>query len=96
LLFCTKASDGYYTTVDKNLAPDGGIQKCISPCANCHGGSNFCLSCIEGYAIDGSSCFSKKQIKYEMTFKYPSIFNDYDSYDIAYQKLMAKINEFKS
>jgi hypothetical protein len=90
LFFCKLASDGYYLTLSQNLAFNGGIQKCNSPCQTCVGGPNFCLSCVSGFIIDGSSCFSEQQIVYEMTFTYPSIFNDDDTFEQAYSKILLK------
>ena len=88
--YCSRASAGYYLTANPDGTYNGGTQQCKSPCATCVSDPNFCLSCIDGYTIDGSSCFSDKQIAYQMIFNYPTIFNSDDSYQVAYGKILLK------
>lgn len=70
--------------------------QCTSPCASCTLNPNYCLSCVAGYAIDGFSCFSTKQIGCSMTFNYPTVFNAGDSQPVIYGKMMFGFINFRS
>jgi hypothetical protein len=72
------------------------VALCASPCKTCDFTPNFCLSCNEGYAIAGSTCFSKKAAYYSITFNFPTIFNENDSFDVAYGKVCNNIGYFRT
>ena len=46
LTYCTKASDGYYITLQESGAYSGSIGQCQSPCGTCTDFASSCLSCV--------------------------------------------------
>lgn len=70
--------------------------KCTSPCKTCEINSNFCLTCNDGYVINGSMCFSTKVVYYSMVFNFANVFNANDSYSVAYGKILNKIGYLKN
>jgi hypothetical protein len=90
------AADGYYLVSGADGTPSGIAGKCYSPCQTCDVTPNFCLSCKPGYTINGSTCFSDKVAYYTMVFNLPIIFNDDDSFEIAYGKICNNIGYFRT
>lgn len=94
--YCIDAEEGYFLVSGAENIPTGMVALCASPCRTCDFTPNFCLSCEEGYAIAGSTCFSKKAAYYTMTFNLPMIFDENDSFDIAYGKICNNIGYFRT
>ena len=58
LTFCSLAADGYYLQYSIDASNSGVTLPCQSPCLICDSSSTFCLACISGYNISGSTCLS--------------------------------------
>lgn len=94
--FCSQAADGYYLIIDRDGTNSGQTGACSFPCLTCSGNPNFCLSCVIGYNINGSTCFSNKFTLLTMTFNYNTIFNSTDSFDVAFGKILIFIGMLRS
>lgn len=54
--FCTTAATGYYVVLSPSDSYTGVVAQCYSTCATCVDQSEFCLSCIAGYTLVGTTC----------------------------------------
>lgn len=54
--FCSKASTGYYIKLLDSGDYSGETAQCLTPCATCTDYQDFCLSCLTGYSLYGSTC----------------------------------------
>jgi len=60
LTFCSQAADGYYLQSNIDGSNSGMTLSCQSPCLTCEYSSSYCLTCIKGYNISGSTCISNE------------------------------------
>lgn len=77
---CSKAQSGYYLLTSTDGSYSGQTKACTSPCLTCVNTPDFCLSCVSGFSLDGTTCFSNKYATYKATFYFDTIFARTDSY----------------
>jgi proprotein convertase subtilisin/kexin type 5 len=94
--YCTLAASGYYLTTTSDNSFSGQTAKCSFPCLTCDMNPNFCLSCVTGYSITGTLCFSNNMAVVAIVFNLPSIFGNNDTFDVAYGKVLNNIGYFRT
>lgn len=60
--FCLKAATGYFLIPDAKKDNSGRVKACQSPCVTCTSNDRLCLTCISGYALNGTKCISNSRI----------------------------------
>jgi len=96
LTYCNQAASGYYLDINNDGSFSGKVYSCNSPCLTCQYNSNYCLTCISGYTISGSVCFSNAKIVIQIILgpgtTSSSIFFSSDSTATQLAKALTNVN----
>ena len=94
--YCNQAADSYYLQNRLDGSNSGKVLACNSPCLTCEYHSDYCLMCINGYNISGSTCLSNSIFTIQIVLGPGSsntkIFSNSDSNDVQLSEAIKSIN----
>jgi hypothetical protein len=100
IAFCNQAADGYFLQYLIDGSNSGAVLVCQSPCLSCQYNAKYCLTCINGYSVSGSTCIPNALLTAQITVgpsnSNMSIFTANDSSSIQLAKSIRDTNRIFS